>query len=66
MKITKKNLNTMANLTKEELAQMDEFLKKMGASENTKKIIKNDRGLIERTKSSKIILTEDNRQILND
>lgn len=56
----------MANLTKEELAQMDEFLKKMGASENTKKIIKNDRGLIERTKSSKIILTEDNRQILND
>ena len=65
-KITKKNQNTMANLTKEELAQMDEFLKKMGASENTKKIIKNDRGLIERTKSSKIILTEDNRQILND
>ena len=38
----------------------------LGASENTKKVIKNDRGLIERTKSSKVILTEDNRQILND
>lgn len=56
----------MANLTKEELAQMDELLTKMGASENTKKVLKSDRGLIERTKSSKVILTEDNRQILND
>lgn len=65
-KITKKNQNTMANLTKEELAQMDELLKKMGASDNTKKVLKSDKGLIERTKSSKVILTEDNRQILND
>ena len=62
----KKNPKTMANLTKEELAQMDELLKKMGASENAKKVIEGDRGLIERTKSSKVILTEDNRQILND
>ena len=62
----KKNPKTLANLTKEELAQMDELLKKMGASENAKKVIKGDRGLIERTKSSKVILTEDNRQILND
>ena len=30
------------------------------------KVVKKDRGLIERTESSKIILTEDNRQILND
>lgn len=30
------------------------------------KIVKKDRGLIERTESSKIILTEDNRQVLND
>lgn len=67
MKITKKTLKAMSNnLTKEELAQMEELLKKMGASENTKKVIKGDRGLIERAKSSKVILTEDNRQILND
>ena len=54
------------NLTKEELAQMDELLTKMGSGEKTTKYIKGDKGLIERTKSSKIILTEDNRQILND
>lgn len=30
------------------------------------KIIKKDRGLIERAESSKTILTEDNRQLLND
>lgn len=30
------------------------------------KKVKSDRGLIERTESSKIILTEDNRQVLND
>jgi len=32
----------------------------------TVKRVKKDRGLIERTESSKIILTEDNRQVLND
>ena len=30
------------------------------------KVVKTERGLIERTESSKIILTEDNRQVLND
>lgn len=30
------------------------------------KVVKKDKGLIERTESSKIILTEDNRQVLND
>ena len=30
------------------------------------KVVKKDRGLIERTESSKIIITEDNRQVLND
>lgn len=30
------------------------------------KVVKKDRGLIERCESSKIILTEDNRQVLND
>jgi hypothetical protein len=31
-----------------------------------KKVLKKDRGLIERTESSKIILAEDNRQVLID
>jgi hypothetical protein len=30
------------------------------------KKVKMDKGLFERTESSKIVLTEDNRQILND
>ena len=33
---------------------------------NEVKVVKKDRGLIERTESSKIVLTEDNRQVLND
>lgn len=65
MKIMKKNPKTMANLTKEELAKMDELLKKLGADRTAKKI-RTDKGLIERANSSKVILTEDNRQILND
>lgn len=30
------------------------------------KVLKKDRGLIERVESSKVVLTEDNRQLLND
>lgn len=30
------------------------------------KILKKDRGLIERTESSRLVLTEDNRQVLED
>jgi len=32
----------------------------------TVKFVKSEKGLIERTESSKIVLTEDNRQLLND
>lgn len=37
-----------------------------GISQDNVKVIKKDKGLIERTESSKIIITEDNRQVLND
>ena len=30
------------------------------------KVLKKDRGLIERVESSRVVLTEDNRQLLND
>lgn len=36
------------------------------AMEPAVKVVKSDKGLIERTESSKIILTEDNRQLLID
>jgi hypothetical protein len=50
-------VNNKVNLAEEIANRMED--------ENVK-IVKKDRGLIERTESSKIILTEDNRQVLND
>lgn len=54
------NLNVMDTKTKIELANavLDT------ASESKVKKIKKDKGLIERTESSKTILTEDNRELL--
>lgn len=48
--------------------QAEEILNKLGVpvDENQIKRIKREKGLIERTESSKIILTEDNRQVLID
>ena len=37
-----------------------------GVDPNRLKKVKSDKGLFERTESSKIVLTEDNRQILID
>lgn len=49
------------------LKQAEEIVNALsGVDPNRIKRVKNDRGLIERTESSKVILTEDNRQILND
>lgn len=47
----------------DKFSQAEEML---AAMEPEVKIVKNDRGLIERTESSKIILTEDNKQLLVD
>lgn len=56
--------------SKKDNAMTDEQLRKameMADELNPQvKVLKKDRGLIERTESSKIILTEDNRQVLND
>lgn len=35
-------------------------------NDNNVKVLKKDRSIIERTESSKVILTEDNRQLLVD
>jgi hypothetical protein len=50
-------------LTKEQLSAIENAVEGMNP---TVKVVKTDRGLIERTESSKIIITEDNRQVLND
>lgn len=56
-----KNKETMD----ERVNKAEEIMNNMKA-ENHVKIVKKDKGLIERTESSKIVLTEDNRQVLND
>lgn len=50
-------------ITKEQLSAIENAVENMNS---TVKLVKKDRGLIERTESSKIIITEDNRQVLND
>ena len=57
-----KNKSTMD--TSEKIAMAKEILGK-NANENFK-ILKSDKGLIERTESSKTILTEDNKELLID
>lgn len=59
-KRTKKENNMMS-----EQIEKAEFLAQ-NLNNDSVKVVKKDRGLIERTESSKIILTEDNRQVLND
>lgn len=56
-KKAKKDMVTEEQITSAENMAMDL---------NDTKVLKKDKGLIERTESSKIILTEDNRQLLND
>jgi len=57
---SRKNKNAM--ITEEQITSAENVANVL----NNKKVIKKDKGLIERTESSKIILTEDNRQLLND
>ena len=52
--------------TAEKVAMAQEILGNGAATENNLKILKRDRGLIERTESSKTILTEDNKELLID
>ena len=49
------------------LKQAEELVNALsGLDPNRINRVRNNHGLIERTETSKIVLTEDNRQILND
>ena len=50
-------------INKDQITAIEAAMEKM---QTEVKVVKADRGLIERTESSKIIITEDNRQVLND
>ena len=54
---------------KENLAQVEELLNDIKTNKVPKrkpKVIKKNEGLIERTENDRIILTEDNKMLLND
>lgn len=51
---------------KEKAARIEEILQNQEENKGRVKRVKKDKGLIERTESSKVILTEDNKQLLND
>lgn len=61
----KNNPKKLENIMDEKVNKAEEIMNNMKAA-NHVKIVKKDKGLIERTESSKIVLTEDNRQVLND
>lgn len=58
----KVNENKQVMTTSEKIAMAQEVL---GGQAPVKRV-KRDKGLIERTESSKTILTEDNKELLND
>lgn len=65
IEITEKKETVMT--TSEKIAMAQEVLNNNSQEGNIKtKRIKRDKGLIERTESSKTILTEDNKELLKD
>lgn len=60
-----KDQNINENMKAENIAAAEELMNTESVPQKVK-VVKKDKGLIERTESSKIILTEDNRQVLND
>lgn len=60
-KVTKKK-----DMADPKLKQVEELLDKAGVPERKVKIEKKEKGLYERTENSTILLTEDNKMVLND
>ena len=64
VKENKKKVDEQVMTTSEKIAMAQNVLN--GAEQASVKRVKRDKGLIERTESSKTILTEDNKELLND
>ena len=60
------NINEQVMTTSEKIAMAQSVLSGTEQSAVPVKRVKKDKGLIERTESSKTILTEDNKELLND
>lgn len=61
-----KKVNEEVMTTSEKIAMAQSVLNSTDKSAPSVKRVKKDKGLIERTESSKTILTEDNKELLND
>ena len=65
VKENKKKVNEQVMTTSEKIAMAQNVLSGADQAAPVKRV-KRDKGLIERTESSKTILTEDNKELLND
>lgn len=65
VKENKKKVNEQVMTTSEKIAMAKNVLNGADQQASVKRV-KRDKGLIERTESSKTILTEDNKELLND
>ena len=66
VKENKKEVNEEVMTTSEKIAMAQSVLNNTNQSAHSVRRVKKDKGLIERTESSKTILTEDNKELLND
>ena len=62
----KKKVNEEVMTTSEKIAMAQSVLNNTEQAAPSVRRVKKDKGLIERTESSKTILTEDNKELLND
>lgn len=61
-----KNTNKKKNMADSKLKQVEKLLNDAELPERKVKIEKKEKGLYERTENSTILLTEDNKMVLND
>ena len=61
-----KKTNKKKDMADPKLKEVEELLDKAGVPERKVKIEKKEKGLFERTENSTILLTEDNKMVLND
>ncbi len=64
-KDTVNNTEKKKKMKQSSITNIENLVSQMGPEQTTKRI-KKDKGLIERMESEKIMITEDNRQLLND
>ena len=62
----KKKVNEEVMTTSEKIAMAQSVLNNASQTTPSVRRVKKDKGLIERTENSKTILTEDNKELLND